>query len=72
MFKKIIAHHDFITGKPKYNYSVSQRGRLTEDGHQMVLLFGMIGYLNNLFSIKNKNVSISTISYLPSYVGSGI
>jgi len=42
MFKKIIAHHDFITGKPKYNYSVSQRGRLTEDGHQMVLLFGMV------------------------------
>ena len=38
MFKKIIAHHDFITGKPKYNYSVRQRGRLTEDG-QMVLPF---------------------------------
>ena len=42
MFKKIIAHHDFITGKPKYNdsysFSVRQQGRLTEDG-QMVIPF---------------------------------
>ena len=42
MFKKIIAHHDFITGKPKYNdsysFSLRQQGRLTEDG-QMVLPF---------------------------------
>lgn len=41
MFKKIIAHHDFITGKPKYKrifLSVRQQGRFTEDG-QMVLPF---------------------------------